>query len=164
MGMHPAGQAKRIQSLSTAQIFSTKLLVSPYSVNLSSPKMSLQHFALVLAASTSPISDNGSAIHNRVPLIVQQVSGKPTSAQASWSNPASIPCLYAMSWTCSADKPADGNSLDPIQGPDLVLNAVAAVGLAATLCLNRLLCRLTLRQLGWRQQRVQRSWRPPGVW
>jgi len=69
-----------------------------------------------------------------------------------------------MSWTCSADKPADGNSLDPIQGPDLVLNAVAAVGLAATLCLNRRLRRLTLRQLGWRQQRVQRSWRPPGVW
>ncbi|MFN4865614.1 MAG: hypothetical protein ACK5GZ_04755 [Cyanobium sp.] len=164
MTMHPAGQSKRIQSLSTAQIFSTKQLISPYSVNLSSPIMSFQHFALVLDASTSPISNNGAAIHNRVPLIVQQLSGRPPSAQTSWTKPASIPCLYAMSWTCSSDKPADVNSLNLIQVPDLVLNAAAAVGLAATLCLNRRLCRFTLRQLGWRQQRIQRSWRPPGVW
>jgi hypothetical protein len=69
-----------------------------------------------------------------------------------------------MSWTCNADKLADVNSLDPIQGFDLVLNAVAAVGLAATLCLNRRLRRVTLRQLGWQQRQIQRSWRPPGVW
>jgi hypothetical protein len=69
-----------------------------------------------------------------------------------------------MSWTCSPDKLADVNSLDTIQGPELMLNAAAAAGLIATLCLNRRLRRVSLRQLGWQQQRVQRSWRPPGVW
>jgi hypothetical protein len=133
-------------------------------VNLRSLIMGLQHFTLALAASTSPISKNGSAIDNRPPPIMQQVSAKSTSAQTSWTNPASRPCLYSMSWTCNADKLADVNSLDPIQGFDLVLNAVAAVGLAATLCLNRRLRRVTLRQLGWQQRQIQRSWRPPGVW
>jgi hypothetical protein len=126
--------------------------------------MSLQHFALVLAASTSPISNISSAIHNSPPLVVQQMSGKRTPDQASWTNPASSSCLYSMSWTCSPDKLADVNSLDTIQGPDLMLNAAAAAGLIATLCLNRRLRRVSLRQLGWQQQRVQRSWRPPGVW
>jgi len=57
------------------------------------------------------------------------MSGKRTPDQASWTNPASSSCLYSMSWTCSPDKLADVNSLDTIQGPDLMLNAAAAAGL-----------------------------------
>ena len=164
VAMHPAGHGKRILGLSTAEIFSAKRLISPYSVNLSPPIMGLQHFTALLATSTSSISNNGQIMHNTPPLVVRQDSGKPAPFESSWTNSGSRPCTFAMSWTCSPDNHADGNRVDSLQGPDLALIAVAAAGLTATLCLNRRLRRFTLRQLGWRQQRIQRSWRPPGVW
>ncbi|MEB3270987.1 MAG: hypothetical protein VKJ44_05000 [Synechococcus sp.] len=164
MTLHPAGRSKRIQSLSAAEICANKRLISPYSVNLSSPRMSLQHFAILLAASMSPISNNGLIVHNSPSLVMRLENDKPTPIKASWINAETRPCPTSIGWTCSKDKLSNASNKDHIQEPDLGLIAVAGFGLVATFGQSRRLRRMTLRQLGWRRQRIQISWRPPGMW
>ncbi|QVL52338.1 MAG: hypothetical protein KFB97_13020 [Cyanobium sp. M30B3] len=125
--------------------------------------MSVQHFAVVLAVSTSPISTNSLSNASCLSSDPLEQASHSTRNQVILFNGISSSEASAKSWTCSPGKPPSVKNPIHSQAPASGLGPAAAVGLAGMLLQNRRLRRVLLMQLGWRQQRIQHVWRPPGI-